>query len=148
MLLPIPVPQHPMYRPGFFVYKLKDSHGSETQPLDDPAHSHHSRCIPLSFEAVLRVHTTVLGIHTTANAPCWACKRSSTLRKIVQGVELPGNPPLLRPYPKSAPKDATFLRTQPQNACHHAAYTTYSCLLLTRRVHTRITLALSRPRIC
>ena len=43
----------------------------------------------------------------------------SALHKITQGIKLPGNPPELRPVPKSAPEGTPFLRTRPQNARHH-----------------------------
>ena len=125
----------------------KDSQGSETEPLDDPAHSHRSHCI-LPCSRRLAYHTLALHMCTTASvhvqegsAATLHLPPETNPTKLLCAEYSPG----LRPQTSDAPKGAPSIRTRPQNARHHAACTTYPWLLPTRCDHTKVTLALIRP---
>ena len=131
-----------------FVYAL-GSQGSETEPLDDPAHSHRSHCI-LPCSRRLAYHTLALHMCTTASvhvqegsAATLHLPPETNPTRLLCAEYSPG----LRPQPRDAPKGAPSIRTRPQSARHHAACTTYPWLLPTRCDHTKVTLALIRPRI-
>ena len=123
------------------------SQGSETEPLDDPAHSHRSHCI-LPCSRRLAYHTLALHMCTTASvhvqegsAATLHVPPETNPTRLLCAEFSPG----LRPQPSDAPKGAPSIRTRPQNARHHATCTTYPWLLPTRCDHTKVTLALIRP---